>query len=189
MRHEPLRSKWRLRKTLARKTAFRPIEAEDVKFAWAAYKKGALATMAGPFAQTNMGADEFNIGFQSTVLSRYHGAWTLFAEVPKRGYMPVGLVMAFYSHAEHALSPFMIIGDIVWFPWASARNKVEAAVNFFNTMRKQIPMMDYSHGEQTIRFFEMMCKHGIMRRVGTTYNVVKGEPTAIFETRVEPRAD
>lgn len=189
MKHEALRSKWRLKKTLARKTGFRPIEAEDVKFAWAAYKKGALEPMAGPFSQTNMTADEFNVAFQATVIARYHGAWTLFAEVPKRGYMPVGIVMAFYSHAEHALSPFMIIGDIVWFPWASPRNRLEAAVNFFNTIRKQIPMMDYAHGEVNRRFFDTMCKHGIMRRAGTTLNVVKDEPVAIFETRVEPRAD
>jgi len=190
MKHERMavKSFWRLKKTLARRVGFRPIEAEDIRFAYAGYKKGALEPMAGPFAQTHMTPDEFDVAFQATVTTRYHGAWTLFAET-KRGYVPVGLVMAFYSHAEQALSPFMIIGDIVWFPWASPRNRIEAAVNFFNIMRKQIPMMDYAHGDENRRFFEMMAKHGIVRRVGTTLNVVKGEPTAIFETRVEPRAD
>ena len=187
MRHERVatRSFWRLKKTLARKVGFRPIEAEDVRFAYAGYKKGALAPMAGPFAQTDMTAEEFAVTFPALVTARYHGAWTLFADAPKRGYMPVGIVMAFYSHAEHALSPFMIIGDIVWFPWASARNKIEAAVNFFSIMRKQIPMMDFAHGDENQRFFEMMAKHGIVRRVGTTLNVVQGKPTAIFETRIE----
>ena len=79
----------------------------------------------------------------------------------------------------------MIIGDIIWCPWATKRNKIESAINFFNIVRKQIPMMDYSHGEENIRFFEMIAKHGIMRRVGTTFNVVQGEPTAIFETRAK----
>ena len=187
-----IKSHWRLKKTLARKVGFRPIEAEDVRFAYAGYKKGALAPMAGPFAQTHMTPEEFDIAFQATVTTRYHGAWTLFAEVlreKKIEYMPVGMVMAFYSHAEHALSPFMIIGDIVWFPWSTPRNRIETAVNFFNTMRKQIPMMDFAHGDENRRFFDMLAKHGIVRRVGTTHNVVRGEPVAIYETRVEMRAD
>lgn len=175
---------WRLKKTLARRIEYRPIEAEDIRYAYAAYKKGALKDMAGPFADTGMSADEFNVQFQAIVPARYHGAWTLFAETA-RGYLPVGMVFAFYSHADPVLAPFMIIGDISWFPWASARNRIEAAVYFFNAMRSIMPMMDYAHGETNRRFFEMICKHGVMQRVGTTFNVVKGEPVAIFETRTK----
>ncbi len=46
-------------------------------------------------------------------------------------------------------------------------------------------MMDYAYGDENRRFFEMLAKHGIMRRAGTTHLVVKGEPVAIFETRAE----
>lgn len=174
--------RWRLKKTLARKTSFRPIENDDVKYAWAAYKKGGLAPMAGVFAETGMTAEQFKAAFETTVVTRYHGAWTMFAETSK-GFIPVGFVLAFHSHADPALSPFMIVGDIVWCPWATRRNKVESAVNFFGTIRSTIPMIDYAHGEINKRFFEMLARHGIMRRIGTTYNVVRGEPTAIFETR------
>jgi len=174
---------WRLRKTLARRLEFRPIEAEDVRYAYAAYKKGCLKDMAGPFSDTGMTAEEFGIQFHAIVPVRYHGAWTLFAET-KRGFLPVGMVFAFHSHADPALSPFMIIGDMPWFPWATPRNKIEAAVNFFNTIRATIPMVDYAHGDTNKRFFEMICQHGVMRRVGTTFSVVKGEGTAVFETRV-----
>jgi len=79
------------------------------------------------------------------------------------------------------LSPFMIIADIVWFKWASARNRVESAVNFFKKVG--IPMVDYAQGEVNRKFFEMLAQHGIVRRVGTTFCVVKGEPVAVFETR------
>ena len=175
---------WRLSKTLARRVDFRPIEDEDTKYAWAAYKKGCLKDMAAPFDKTDMTAEQFKEAFERVVLTRYHGAWTLFAET-KRGFIPVGFVFAFYSHAEHALSPFMIIGDIVWCPWASARNKIESAVHFFDRIRNQIPMVGYAHGETDKRFFEMIAKHGVMRRVGTTFNVVHGQPTAVFETRGE----
>ncbi len=175
---------WRLSKTLARKLSFRPIETEDTKYAWAAYKKGCLVDMAGPFVDTGMQPDQFKQTFETTVLTRYHGAWTLFAE-SKKGFLPVGIVFAFYSHAEHPLSPFMIIGDMVWFPWATPRNKIESAVNFFDQIRKTVPMVDYAHGDTNKRFFETICRHGIMRRVGTTFNIVRGEPTAVFETRSE----
>jgi hypothetical protein len=138
--------------------------------------------MATPLDQPGMSAVEFKAAFEATVLRRYHGAWTLFAQT-KRGFIPIGMIFAFYSHTEHAWSPFMIIGDIVWFPWASARNKVESAVNFFTKIRHDIPMLDYAYGETNQKFMETMAKHGIMRRVGTTFNIVKGEAVAIFETR------
>ena len=76
----------------------------------------------------------------------------------------------------------MIIGDMLWMPWASKRNKIEAAVHFFNTIRADIPMVEYANLEAK-PFFEMIAKHGIMRRVGTSHNVYPGEPTAIFETK------
>lgn len=174
-------SKWRLKKTLARRLEFRPIENDDIRYAWAAYKKGCLKDMAGPFTDTKLTADQFKAEFEMVVLTRYHGSWTLFADSAK-GFLPIGMVFAFYSHTDPLLAPFMIIGDIVWFPWATARNRVESAVNFFNKTRTDIPMVDYAYGEVNKRFFETISKHGIMRRVGTTFNVVKGEPVAIFET-------
>jgi len=173
---------WRLSKTLSRRVQFRPIENDDVKFAWAAYNGGALAPMAGVFAERGLTPAQFKEQFEGTVISRYSGAWTLLAN-GQRGWMPAGFIFAFYSHKEPALSPFMIIGDIIWCPWATKRNKLECAVNFFNATRKEIPMMDYAHGETNQRFFETMAMHGVMRRVGTTFNVVKGEAVAIFETR------
>lgn len=179
----PSSYKWRLKKTRARHLEFRPIEAEDVKYAWAGYKKGALKDMAGPLAGDDLTAEQFNETFQQVVVDRYSGAWTLFAET-RRGFLPVGMVFAFYSHKEPSFSPFMIVGDLVWFPWASARNRIESAVNFFEVIRHSIPMMDYAHGDTNRRFFDMICQHGVMRRVGTTFNVVKGEPCAVYETRV-----
>ena len=177
---KPQKYKWRLRKTRGRRLEFRPIEASDVKYAWAGYKKGALKDMAGPLADESLTAEQFNETFQELVVTRYHSAWTLFAETG-RGFLPVGMVFAFLSHAE--LSPFMIVGDMVWFPWASPRNKIESAVNFFEIIRHSIPMMEYAQNDTNKRFFEMLCQHSVMRRVGTTFNVTKGEAVAVYETR------
>jgi hypothetical protein len=178
------RPEWKLSRTAKRPVDFRPIETEDLRYAYAGYKDGALADMAGPFVDTGMDAVTFKAKFQAEVLRRYHGAWTLFA-VTARGFIPVGMVFAFHAHFEHAKSPFMIIGDIVWFPWASKRNRIEAAVNFLSVIRKQVPLMDFAHGETNRRFWDVMAKHGIVNRVGTTYNVVRGEKVAIYETRTD----
>lgn len=172
----------RLKKTLARKVDFRPIEDEDIRYAWVAYKKGCLAPMSAPFDQDGLTPEEFKQAFVDTVKTRYHGAWTLFAESPK-GYGQVGFIFAFHSHSDPMLSPFMIVGDIVWCPWATARNNMEAAVYFFNRVRNEIPMVDYAHGDKNKKFMEMIARHGVMRRIGTTHNVVKGAAVAVFETR------
>src|SRR5262245_34194038 len=183
-RHQDSRKTfWRLRRTLARRLSFRPIEAEDIRWAYAAYKKGALAQLAGPLIDTGMTPDEFGVAFQPLVTTRYHGAWILFTET-KRVFCPVGLVVAFYSHPEPALSPFMILGDIIWFPWASVRNRVEAAVYFFHVIRSSLAMVGYANGEASKKFFEMICQHGVMRRIGTTFNMIKDDPVAVFETRL-----
>lgn len=181
MKHEREIAKgWRLRKTLRRKTEFRPIEDADCKFAWAAYRLKGIPSMGERFAP-GMAPEAFYEAFVDEVRTNYAGAWTLSAETA-RGFMPVGFVLAFFSHPNPRLSPFMIVGDMIWMPWASARNRVEAAVAFFNGIRKDVPMVEYANDEAK-PFFEMIAKHGIMRRVGTSFSVYPGQATAVFETR------
>lgn len=182
MKHERvMAAKWRLKKTLARKPSFRPIEHEDMKYIWAAYRKGALASMGEDFVSADMDAQAFAGRFEKEIIENYAGAWTLFAETT-RGMIPVGLALGFYSHPNPRFAPFMIVGDLVWFPWSTHRNRIESAVNFFHRIRSSIPMVEYARGEYK-RFFEMICQHGVMRRIGTTHNVYPGEATAVYETR------
>lgn len=184
MRHErEITSGWRLKKTLRRRPEYRPIEDADCKFAWAAYRKGALASMGERFA-AGMTPEDFYDAFVDEIAKNYVAAWTLSAQT-KRGMMPVGFVLGFYSHPDPKLAPFMIVGDMIWFPWASARNRVEAAVGFFSAIRKEIPMVEYANDEAK-PFFEMIAKHGIMRRIGTSFSVYPGQAVAVFETRSEP---
>lgn len=172
---------WRLKKTLSRRLDARPLEKDDLKYIWAAYKKGALSSMGETFKSGDMESQDFTAAFMAEIETNYHGAWTLFAETPK-GFLPVGIVLGFWSHPNPALSPFMIVGDMIWFPWASKRNRIEAGVFFFNRIRNEIPMVEYAN-ESAKPFFEMMAKHGIVRRIGTSFNVYPGETTAVFETR------
>lgn len=169
-----------MKKTLARRPDFRPIEADDVKYAWAAYLKGSLASMGGQLADEGMAAPEFKEVFEREILENYHGAWTLFSQPIGSG-KPVGFLLGFWSHPNPKYAPFMIVGAIMWFPWASPRSRIEAAVGFFNRVRKEIPMVEYA-SEEHKRFFEVIMRHGIMRRIGTSHNVYPGAPAAVFET-------
>lgn len=182
MKHETAGKRWRLKKTLSRKLDYRPLERDDMRYLWAAYKKGALKSLGGVFAEDKIeNAADFVAAFEREIDDNYHGAWTLFAET-KRGFMPVGAVLGFYSHPNPRLAPFMIVGDMLWFPWASPRNKIESAVYFFNRIRREIAMVEYAN-EEAKPFFEMIAAHGVVRRVGTSFNVYPGTATAVFETR------
>lgn len=176
------RQAWRRKKTLARRVDFRPLERDDIRYLWATYKKTGLKSLGGPFLQDTMEVAEFNAAIEREVAENYQGAWCLFAET-KRGFMPVGVVLGFYSHPNPRLAPFMIIGDMIWFPWSSARNRVESAVHFFHRIRQDIPMVEYAN-EDAKRFFEVLAAHGVVRRVGTSFNVYPGVATAVFETGI-----
>lgn len=142
--------------------------------------------MGGPFAKTDMSATEFHEEFHEEVFENYHAAWTLFAKSAKNkeigDVIPIGSVLGFWSHPNPEKAPFMIIGDMLWFPWASPRNRVETAVSFFNEIRYEMPVVEYAR-QKDKKFFEMLMKHGVMNRVGKTHSVYADEPAIIYETR------
>lgn len=168
--------KWRLSRTLKRRVDVRPIEPDDLKYVWAAYKKGGLASMGEEFASPEMSNSEFDAAFEK-MADRCAEGWIVQAET-RRGFMPIGLVLGGLA----PMGAYLIICGIVWFPWASKRNIIEGAVSFFNSLRKQAPWMLYATDEHK-RLYEVGCMHGIMRRVGTSMVVIPGRSAAVFEGR------
>ena len=166
---------WRLKRTLRRKVDYRPIEDSDVKYVWAAYKKGAMAPMG--FEGTNLTADEFKSKFEEIVVTRCPATWVLFAN-SKRELRPVGVV--FGAWAPNAA--YIIVSGMCWFPWASKRNIIESVVNFLNGVRREFMLMFYALPEHK-RTYEVCAMHGIVRRVGTSYTAIPGKAAACFETR------
>lgn len=172
--------KWRLRRTLKRAIDYRPIELEDLKYAWAAYKQGKMSDI---FDDASLSPEDFKSAFSKFVTERCHAAWTLFGQT-RKGFIPVGLVLA--SWAPNA--PYLIVADISWMPWASNRNIVECTVGFFNGARKDFAFVGYAIPEHK-RMYEVCMMHGIMRRVGTSYVAIPGQACAVFETKsIEKRA-
>lgn len=110
------------------------------------------------------------------MLTSYDAAWTMQAPTA-RGTMPVGCV---FAHWAGSGASWMTVDGLIWFPWASPRNRIESAVSFFRAIHHEVPMMGYARSHAK-RMYEVCMAHGIMRRVGTSHNVFD-EPAAVFET-------
>src|SRR5262245_41172886 len=113
--------RWSRRVTLKRNPRLRPLGEDDLKWLGAAWRRGGLRELGVPFTDENMPPGQF-IEAARGFLGQFEGAWLL--EAPASGggaARPVGVVFA--AAGGHLLSP-----HVAWFPWASARNRIEAAV-------------------------------------------------------------
>jgi hypothetical protein len=146
-----------------------------VRYVWAAYKEGALDSVL----PAGLAVEDFKVAFHDFIVSRFDAAWALYAET-KRGFIPVGLALGFWPHPQ--ATPFLILDSFVWFPWSTPRNRIESAVNFLDQVRLTVPMMGFErHGQKG--FCEVIAKHGLLKRVGTSMNVFGDEPASVWETR------
>ena len=154
---------------------YRPIEDGDIKYVWAAYKKGALSSMG--FEGTDLNAEKFKSEFERIVVTQCPTTWVLLAKT-RSGMTPMGVV--FGSWAPNA--NYIIVSGMCWFPWASKRNIIESIVNFLNGVRKDFMLQFYALPEHK-RTYEVCAMHGSVRRVGTSYVAIPGKACAVFETK------
>lgn len=131
---------------------FRPVEEGDIPYFWAAYKKGLFRTFNLPDGLDPM---EFSMAFSEYVLENFTGTWTQLADT-REGFIPVGLIGGVF------VGPVMIVGDMIWMPWASKRNIYESAVNFIDEMRQKIMVMDFAAYKDR-KFFDSISRIGIMK--------------------------
>ena len=99
----------------------------------------------------------------------------IFEALTKRGRIPIGMVTGKF------VGGMLWLGDAIWFPWASSRNKYESMVNLFNEVRKHyVGIFTCTLDDKT--FYESIAKHGVIRRVGTLYDVAE-DKLAEWQTR------
>lgn len=94
----------------------------------------------------------------------------------KNGNIPVGLFSGKFN------GPMLFIGSAIWFKWASSRNKLECAIHALNELRKEYIVLLHSAMKDK-EFYVNIAKHGVIRRVGTIYDVYDDGPAALFQTR------
>lgn len=97
---------------------------------------------------------------EAFILENFSSGWTLIANT-KRGKMPVGMLFGIMT------GHFLWLGDLKWYPWATTRNKAETIVKFVS--EAQGPML-WLANEADKDFYVYIAKHGIARRVGTSYS-------------------
>lgn len=139
---------------------------EDIKYFYASYKK------SGHDDKTPL---EFKNELLRHIQTSYDDAFVMMARVEGKK----EVVGGFFS--QYA-GPLMVVGDITWFPWASKRNRVESMVNAINELRKERLMIFISTLKDK-RFYEYICRHGILSRIGHIQELYKDEPAVMFQSR------
>lgn len=169
--------KCRLSRTLKRFVEYRPMDDEHMRYVYAAYKKGALDELLEPFTEYDMTPPEFREAFLEHAVMYYDDMWVFYANSLRGEYEPVGFVGTSRTKVRQ---PVFIV-NAIWFPWASARNRIESMVNWLNDRRREDIVTEYAQMKDK-KFFEHICRHGIMRRVGTKQNFYPEGNAAEFET-------
>ena len=106
-------------------------------------------------------------------------AWVMEAPTA-RGQIPVGMVIG-----QNFVYGSVVLGCWNWFPWASKRNIYESTVELLNGLRSHTPVV--FHAELADKAFaNRIAQHGVIRRVGTLYDMADG-PVAEYQTRQPKR--
>lgn len=142
-----------------------------MRYLWAAYKKGALAVMGEPFDGDELRPADFEEAFLEHVGANFNGGW-----VAEKDGTPLGLILGWVR------GRVIEVGDMIWFPWASARNVYEAVVRYMDDMRGDYVVLEFARLKDK-KFFERVASHGIMRKVGHAHSIYPDGPAVIFETK------
>lgn len=108
-------------------------------------------------------------------LAQFPAEW-VFDAPTKNGIIPVGVGLAAYSIGE-----IVFMGDVIWFPWASVRNKLESALNLIEASRGENTILDFAD-ETDQPFYVRLCKYGSARRIGTLYTL-DGKKIAQYQSK------
>lgn len=162
--------KYKVSKVLSRDVAVEPIEERHMKYIWAAYSKGSLSSLL----PTGIKTQEFQDSFISHVSEAFHFAW-----VCEIGGKVTGLFLGSAYPGNNAV----FLNGATWFPWATKRNIIEGTMCFLANIRHEMPCIFHCTMEHK-KLYEFIAKHGIIRRVGTSFTAFNG-PSAIFETRAK----
>ena len=167
--------KWRLKKTLERKVEVNPVELDDLAHAWAAYKVGQW-----PFFEPGLDAEGFRSAFATLAVNAYNGMWVIKMDT-KRGFVPVAYAFGWWFHPN--TEDVMILDRFAWMPWVTPRQMITALVGFVTRVRKDLKMFSFCPPNEK-KIMEIVAKHGVIRRVGTSHILYgDGEPATMWETR------
>ena len=149
---------------------------------WAAYKYGCFKNLNGGFID-GLTKDRLSELLENYISDNNLTPFSIFANIDGKKRI-IGIALFFIR------GRLMETSDIIWFPWATKRLILEGYVNFVNSIRKQsnndmgqkYVIIEYAQ-EKDVKFFDHVCSYGIMRRVGTSYELYHNEKCCIYESR------
>ena len=160
------RTRYRLKRTLKRKSRFEDFQDQDVKYAYGSLKLQGQDIDPEVFQEKSL----------EYIYSHYDHVWTLKAKT-SRGFIPVG-----YLYGVEC-NEFIHIIEVDWMEWASLRNKLETLLKFISVMRwKRVFTVQVPHSE--IKFMERLCHYGMLHRSGTLEDIYD-EKAPLFQTRLK----
>lgn len=145
-----------------------PID-DDAKWAFAAYRKGAFEGIP-----EGLNGDDFKGALR---------AWLGTVASPGLPAYETHVLVAHHDLGEQTPIGFVVMGldgykaypAVIWFPWASNRNRLEGVVRWLHEGRKRLmPVIEVKNGPAVPRaphgldrrFMDWMGRYGIVRPVG-----------------------
>lgn len=113
------------------------------------------------------------IAFVYTMLDLGHMVDVGIAET-QDGRIPVVLFLT-------EIQPEFVLPHAYWFPWASARNKLECVLEYLIDLKAQNLLL-INVNETLAPFFQHLGKYGILRRVGTIREWKPGVNNILFQS-------
>lgn len=103
--------------------------------------------------------------FRDAFLAGTRGAILHVLSAPNPEAREVGILAALPSADRYLLTP-----RVIWFPWASSRNRLECSLKWLTEARKTT--MPVFHVDEALRgFFRHLCRYGVLREVGVEHHV------------------
>lgn len=151
-------------------------------YLWAAYRKGSF-DIAHPVFKEHLTKDEFLEAVVWFMDENRLAGFIFMAEVSGKT-QPIGLGL-FWERGR-----ILQTENLIWFPWSTKRSILESYVSFIANFRKEIHeesgknyvILEFAQ-EKDRKYFDHVCRYGVMRRVGTSLEVYPDGKSCIYESR------
>lgn len=172
----------KLSRLLKNNTSYEYAVEDHIPYFWAGYRVGAFDNLT-PVFKNKLTNEEFADELDDYISTNNLTPFSLFGVV--KGVPRIIGIAMFWVRGR-----VMETSDIIWFPWASKRLILECYINFVNKIRKEefdktgknYMILEYAQ-EKDAKFFDHVCSYGIMRRVGTSYEIYQDAKCCVYESR------
>lgn len=154
---------------------------DDAPYFWVAYRMGAFESLGEPFDDRDaLDGEAFAQAFDAHWTANYQVGLVLLAEVPEKGRIPVGV---FFAAEVDPAAPLYASRAMLWFPWATPRNRLEAFVHLLDRLRADVTVLLRPERADE-RFVSVLARYAVVRPIGKAYEVrADQEETLLYQTR------